>query len=41
MSIQTTQKRKTDYGWWISVIVLGTIAALQIGVIIDAAITGQ
>jgi hypothetical protein len=41
MSVQTTQSRKINYGWWISIIAIGIIAALQIGVIIDAVITGR
>jgi hypothetical protein len=41
MSTQTTQSRNTNYGWWISIITVGIIAALQFGVIIDAVMTRQ
>jgi hypothetical protein len=43
MNTQTTdsRSRKKHYGWWISIIVIGTIAALQTAVIIDVAIRGR
>jgi len=41
MSIQTTESRRRDVGWWVSIIAISTLAALQVGVIVHSAATGQ
>jgi len=39
--MQTSETRKGRYGFWISVVGIGALALLQIGIIVDSAMTGH
>lgn len=41
MNNQTTESRRNDIGFWISLVAITILAALQIGVIVYGAITGN